>query len=26
MATRLEGYDIDLGGKMVFPTDTPIKN
>ena len=23
MATRLEGYDIDLGGKMVFPTDSP---
>ena len=22
MATRLEGYDIDLGGKMVFPTDS----
>jgi excisionase family DNA binding protein len=23
MATRLEGYDVDLGGKMVFPTDSP---
>ena len=23
MATRPEGYDIDLGGKMVFPTDSP---
>jgi excisionase family DNA binding protein len=26
MATRLEGYDIDLGGKMVFPTDSPKKD
>ena len=22
MTTRLEGYDVNLGGKMVFPTDT----
>jgi putative molybdopterin biosynthesis protein len=22
MATRLEGYDVNLGGKMVFPTDS----
>jgi molybdate-binding protein len=22
MANRLEGYDVDLGGKMVFPTDS----
>jgi molybdate-binding protein len=22
MATRLEGYDVTLGGKMVFPTDS----
>ena len=22
MATRMEGYDVDLGGKMVFPTDS----
>ena len=26
MATRLEGYDVDLGGKMVFPTDSPKKD
>ena len=22
MATRMEGYDVDMGGKMVFPTDS----
>ena len=26
MAARLEGYDVDLGGKMVFPTDSPKKD